>query len=399
CKGVTTQLTATSSVPGTFQWNQSAGTGPVVSVMPDTTTTYTVTFSYGAGCQRVDSVTVQVAGEIAPVVFPTDLSLCPGESVQLNSLVIPGATYAWSSNPAGFSSTLATPVVSPTQTTQYTVVSTLGNCVNSRTVQVIVFNDVTLAVSNDTMVCAGESVKLFANGSASGTYKWTPGAGTGSPFLVHTNPQQASSTYYQVVYTYGDGCTLTDSVQVKAIASFDVVILATPDTNRINLGESIELFAKVAPSQSLNGFTYNWSENNSHLSQNTEKITVKPESNDSTVTYQVEVISPAGCRQIATLTFRLVQPLVRFPNAFTPNGDQVNSSFKMLVLEGFATVERMEIYNRWGQKVFESTDPAAAWDGQVDGKDAASDVYACVVRWRRGDGALQIYVGEITLLR
>ena len=59
----------------------------------------------------------------------------------------------------------------------------------------------------------------------------------------------------------------------------------------------------------------------------------------------------------------------------------------------------MEIYNRWGQKVFDSTEPAAEWDGRVDGREAPSDVYACKVRWRRGDGALQIYVGEITLLR
>ncbi|MCB0530323.1 MAG: gliding motility-associated C-terminal domain-containing protein, partial [Saprospiraceae bacterium] len=59
-----------------------------------------------------------------------------------------------------------------------------------------------------------------------------------------------------------------------------------------------------------------------------------------------------------------------------------------------------EIYNRWGKKVYESTDPAATWDGTSEGKDAPSDVYVYVIRWQRDDGALQPpLIGDITLLR
>lgn len=399
CKGVTTQLTATSSVPGTFTWDQGVGPGNVVSVTPTETTTYVVTFHFGQDCQLTDSVTVNVEGDIAEVNFPSDLALCPGESLVLNSAAIPGATYAWSSVPGGFTSSLATPVATPDETTKYTVVTTLGNCVNTQSVNVIVFSGVTLALTNDTIVCVGEPVKLVATGSATGTYAWTPGGGTGSPLIIQTGSLLASSTVYHVLYTYGDDCTLTDSVKVKTVANFDAEIQATPDTTSINLGESIDLFAQVIPSQNLTGFHYTWSTGNEPLNQTTEMITVMPESNDTTITYLVEIVSPFGCRQTDAITFRLIQPLVKFPNAFTPNGDATNNTFKMVVLEGLATVDRMEIYNRWGQKVFESTEANAEWDGRVDGKDAPSDVYSCLVRYRQGNGGLLIYIGEITLLR
>jgi len=395
CRGATALLTATTTIPGTLQWDNGAGSGGAVNVSPTQTTIYTVTFNFGTDCQLTDSVTVVVDGQIAQVQFPADVSLCPGESITLNDLVTPGATYAWSSLPGTFTSTLPTPTVTPDQTTKYTVTTTIGSCVSTQSVDVIVFSGVTLQVSNDTTICAKETVTLVANGSATGEYLWTPGGGTG-PSLPVT---PADNTIYQVTYTYGDGCTLQETVAVDVVPNFTTEIIATPDTNTINLGESIELFAKVAPSQSLNGFQYTWFENGQQLAATTEKITAKPEVTTDMVLYLVEVVSPNGCRQTDTISFRLIQPNVVFPNAFTPNGDGINNTFQMVVLEGTATIDQMEIYNRWGQKVFDSKDPAAAWDGRTDGKEAPSDVYACTVRWRRGDGSLVIYVGEITLLR
>ena len=395
CQGATVLLTATSTVPGAFQWSHGAGSGSVVSVSPLETTTYTVTFNFGTDCQLVDSVTVAVNGQLAQVQFPADVALCPGDSITLNSLVTSGATYMWSGAPGAFTSTSPTPTVTPGQTTEYTVTTTLGNCVSTQSVDVIVFSGVTLTLSNDTTICAKESVRLLANGSATGTYVWTPGGSTGPSLVV----SPSANTTYQVLYTYGDACRLSETVEVKVVPNFGVDILATPDTSIINLGESVELFANVTPSQNLAGFQYTWFANNDLLNATTEIITAKPETTAATVTYMVGIVSPNGCHQTDTITFRIIQPNVVFPNAFTPNGDVINNTFRMVILEGFATIDRMEIYNRWGQKVFDRTDPAAEWDGRVDGKEAPSDVYACTVRWRRGDGSLVIYVGEISLLR
>jgi gliding motility-associated-like protein len=59
----------------------------------------------------------------------------------------------------------------------------------------------------------------------------------------------------------------------------------------------------------------------------------------------------------------------------------------------------MEIFSRWGQLVYEDTNPAASWDGRVDNQDAPSDVYVYRIRWRRGDGSLVISTGQVTLIR
>jgi len=395
CKNFPTQLTASGSLPGTYTWN-TGQTGQNIEVQPGVTTTYTVVYTYGDNCQLTDDVVVNVQGEGPAIVFPTDTELCPGDSVQLNSVATPGATYSWTSTPPGFSSSQATPpAFSPNQSTQYNVTATLDNCTITTSVNIIVYN-ATLTVSADQNLCAGETATLTANGSLSGTYLWSTGDNS-----ANINVTPGTTTTYDVVYTYGDGCTLEDAVKVTVIPNFTLGIASDPDTNRISVGDQIELMAVVAPSQNLSNFEFEWLENGSTNIGNTESIETSPSTNDSTIFYTLIATSPAGCVQEARINFTLVQPLVIVPNAFTPNGDEVNDKFRLKVLEGTATVLELSIYNRWGTKVYSSTEPDAAWDGKTsDGKDAPSDVYAYFIRWQRGDGALQPpKKGDVTLLR
>jgi len=90
-----------------------------------------------------------------------------------------------------------------------------------------------------------------------------------------------------------------------------------------------------------------------------------------------------------------------FPNAFTPNGDGVNDTFKPIFLCPVASTH-FRIFNRWGQKVFESRDPNAAWDGKIAGAEAASDVYGWQVEYevlRDGVAQKRTAQGDVTLLR
>jgi gliding motility-associated-like protein len=132
---------------------------------------------------------------------------------------------------------------------------------------------------------------------------------------------------------------------------------------------------------------------------NTQQITITPVTLDSSVTYVVTAVSPAGCVQTESISFTIIQPNIKVPNAFTPNGDGANDSFGLAIVEGIAKVEKMEIYSRWGQKVFASNDPNARWDGTIDGNDAPSDVYIFIIYYRGGDGALKLEKGDVTLLR
>ena len=87
------------------------------------------------------------------------------------------------------------------------------------------------------------------------------------------------------------------------------------------------------------------------------------------------------------------------PNAFTPNGDNLNSSFGVVDYGSDLAVEYMAIYERWGQKVFESHSKDQRWDGRYEGKDAPSDVYGYVIRVRFANGETKEEHGDVTLLR
>lgn len=395
CKNFPAKLTAAGFLPGTYLWS-TGQTGQVVEVNPSATTTYTVVYTFGNGCTLTGQVIVTVDGIGPEVVFPSDTELCPGESVTLNSANTQGATYLWTSNPPGFTSNQAIPPpVSPTQSTQYTVSATLDNCTLVRSVNIIVY-EATLAVSEDQNLCAGESATLTANGSLTGQYLWSNGETTPS---ITVSPAQ--TTTYNLLYTYGDGCTLQDAVKVTVVPNFTLSIVTDPDTNRVNIGEPLSLRALVAPSQNLSNFQFQWLENGSVNIGSTESIETTPSTNDSTIYYKLIVTAPNGCMQMTQVNFSLVQPKVVVPNAFSPNGDEVNDIFRLRVLEGAVTILEMSIYNRWGDKIFSSTEPDAIWDGKMDdGKDAPSDIYVYFIRWQRSDGALQPpQKGDVALLR
>ena len=66
------------------------------------------------------------------------------------------------------------------------------------------------------------------------------------------------------------------------------------------------------------------------------------------------------------------------PNAISPNGDGMNDEFRVL----YRSLREYHIwvYNRWGKLVYESTDPAKGWDGNINGRPAAEGAYYYVIR-------------------
>ncbi len=99
------------------------------------------------------------------------------------------------------------------------------------------------------------------------------------------------------------------------------------------------------------------------------------------------------CRPVQAI----IRPLVDVPNAFTPNSGDVNSIVKVM---GFG-IARMQftIWNRWGQKVFETNDRNQGWDGRVKGVVQPMDVYAYTLTVEFFDGVKTTKKGDITLIR
>lgn len=87
------------------------------------------------------------------------------------------------------------------------------------------------------------------------------------------------------------------------------------------------------------------------------------------------------------------------PTGFTPNGDGINDVFRPLGPGVYADLYQMSIFNRWGQEVFRSTDPLIGWDGNYNGSQAITGVYAFVVTYKDKNGTSKVVTGNVTLTR
>ncbi len=94
---------------------------------------------------------------------------------------------------------------------------------------------------------------------------------------------------------------------------------------------------------------------------------------------------------------RLIQPpLVFVPNAFTPNDDYSNDVWG--VSHAFVKTFEMRVFNRWGEKVWDSHDKAVQWDGQTRGLSAMNDVFVWVVTYKGWDNKFYTQKGTVTVM-
>jgi gliding motility-associated-like protein len=102
-------------------------------------------------------------------------------------------------------------------------------------------------------------------------------------------------------------------------------------------------------------------------------------------TYKVRVTSQDGCFDEDEVVLTDSCPPVYFiPNAFTPNDAPPNDIFKPY-LEGYRSMN-MRIYNRWGEKMYETNDLDGGWDGNANGGPAIEGMYICMIELIGNDG-------------
>lgn len=137
------------------------------------------------------------------------------------------------------------------------------------------------------------------------------------------------------------------------------------------------------------GYTYSWTP----TLETTPQITASLAGN-----YKVKVSSTDGCSK--TDDINLIDscpPVVWLPNAFTPNDADPNNIYKPYI-EGFKSL-RMFIYNRWGQKMYETTDLNGGWDGFYLGDTAVEGIYICLLELVGNDTYRKILKTNFHLIR
>jgi gliding motility-associated-like protein len=234
------------------------------------------------------------------------------------------------------------------------------------------------SISGNNTICAGESTTLTASGG--GTYTWNTGATSAA---INVSP--ATTTNYSVIVSIGN-CADTANYTVTVVPN----PVATAQSNvTINLGDNTTLTA-------TGGGTYQWFPPNGLSCTNCPNPVASP---NSTTTYCVYVTDAAGCTDSAcvTVTVEINCKPVYVPNAFSPNGDGEND---VLYVYGNCISEmKFVIYNRWGEKVYEGTNPKEGWDGYFRGKAENTAVFAYYLEYKLLTGGEGNKKGNISLIR
>jgi len=317
----------------------------------------------------VSSVVINVGPNVA---------ICGGATTTLSATG--GGTYSWSPAATLSSSTLANPLVTPTGAgiTSYTVVVTNNGCTGTAVTTVTVNPNPTPVISGKNSICFPENTTLTANGG--GSYLWSNGETTAAITVSPT-----SSMSYSVTVTKS-GCAgnTLDSVTVNT----SPVTVAGVEQH-IYLGQSVMLSGSGIGN-------YSWSPSAGLSCATCPNPTATP---PQTTTYSLTITNASGCMDMDSVKVIVDADCgaLFVPDAFSPNGDNFNDVF----YARNPCIQEMSfnVYDRWGNKVFNSVDPQKGWDGTFKGKKMDSGVFIYYLSAKLYDGQQVTKKGNVTLMR
>ncbi len=313
---------------------------------------------------------------------------CPGRTDGSINLTVSGATpnytYAWSN-----SSTAED--ISGLAFGSYTVTITDANsCTATASVNVGQIPELFINPITRDVLCEplkNGSVYTFPSGGTPPyNYVWQNGT-TGS----YIGGLGAGN--YAVTVTDQNGCEKDSSFIIIVGNTFD--ISASPKDTLVELGETIPIHLDAVGG---NMADIVWSPPYYLTCGDCQD----PVSNTvNNIVYEVAVVSDSGCTAYDTVRIR-VNPTYQLyvPNAFTPNGDGINDYFEIFGNKKVWLEMEMIVFNRWGEKVFESKDMNFQWDGKFRGVLQNPQVYVYELYLTYINGyKMPLQKGSLTLIR
>jgi len=234
CTGGTVGLSATGAT--TYTWLPGNLNTSSINVTPASSSIYTINGT-NSGCNGTATISVNIISAPALVLTPNAGSVCAGGSSAINATGY--ATYTWMPGNLNGSSNTFTPAA----TQIYTVSGKLGNCSGTSNATISVVNIPTVGVTGSSVICAGNSATLTANGA--GTYSWSSGPTNAQVVLT-----PASNSNY-VVTGFNSNCS--NSIAVSVSVNPNPILAVSSSSNPICLGDGANLTASGAN-------TYSWSQ-------------------------------------------------------------------------------------------------------------------------------------------
>jgi gliding motility-associated-like protein len=443
CSGSPGLALSSTATPGvTYSWSPTGGLNasniPNVIATPTLTTTYTLTVSI-AGCTNTANSTIIYVPSAPANATALQNYICIGTSTVLNATPGgPAYSYTWS--PAlGISCTnCQTPLAAPTDTSIYTLTMS-GPCLTNTTDTVIVYpvqcGQPTAYFKPDTNVVCRTNCITFNDSSFYQplTYSWVFQGGTPSTstarnprvcYDIESSQTNANGKYFVKLYVtniLGLQDSLIDSIQVLISPVADINLNATMVT--VDEGSPVildginssgELFYEWTSLPGTSTVPCNYCQCPGNPIPNPpsgytpicsaiEVTPVIPYTFPGSVYnsfYILKAINNIGCYDYDTIMVRVNKTCGELfvPTAFSPNNDGVNDVLNVLS-NNCLTSMVFEVFNRWGEKVFETTDTKQGWDGTYKGTPQDPGVFGWYLEALLWDGKTVSLKGNTMLTK
>lgn len=385
CIGKSVNLSATGATD--YVWSPASDLSSAIIAnpvaAPAKTTSYIVSSPAAGACSGKDTITVTVNPLPQITIVPGDTLLCTGSKIQL--VAGGGIQYSWSPVAGLSDPSIPNPLAAPSSKTSYSVeVTNAEGCKTLKSITIDVKESIKINASEDISICSGSSTVLQASGASD--YLWAPARGLSNASSENPEASPAVSTTYVVSSPGAGACSVNDTVLVNVNPL--PVIQVIPENPFVCAGESIQLKASGA-------VNYYWSPSTGLNNSTIADPIAKPIASTS---YKIKGVDANGCTD-SVLAKVIVGPAgkIYIPNAFTPNSDGVNDCYSIKSAIGAETFE-LAIFNRWGERVFHSTNPAVCWDGHYKGKLQPNGNYAYYLKVKSDCGNIS-EKGLITLIK
>lgn len=378
------------TAPTTATLSSTTVANPIANISSNST--FTATISDAVGCQSIQEVSVLIPSPQLAIQPIDDVVSCDYTQVNLVAETnVPASGFIWSNDPE-FENQITTEaallVTPPNDPIMYYVQATDAfGCTATESVMV---SNLASGLNFDQAfeVCNGSTIEFDIAGVNPETEisDWTPF----NPLITPLT----NNTVFTFNYTNPNGCSKTESFAVM-VSDFDPNLQIAADPTEIYQGETSQL------SVTGNGnLSYTWTPGET-LDNST--ITNPEASPTETTVYRVEAYDEvSGCSSSRDIEVKVKesicdQPNIYLPNAFTPNDDGVNDVLKV---RGVNLDEVfLSVYDRWGEKVFETDSQDIGWDGTYKGVKVTGDVYGYYLKVKCFNGREYFTKGNITVIR
>jgi gliding motility-associated-like protein len=422
CPGTTVNFTATPVNGGTapvYQWqvnNVNAGTNSAIFSSTTLANGDKVVCIMTSNVQCIapatatsNTISMSVTSNLPPSISVAAITnnICPGSAISFIATSVNGGSspvYQWQVN--GVNAGTNSPVFESNTFNNGDVVSCIITSNNvCAAVPTAISNSIIVNVNpavNPTVtitasasnICSGTPVTFTATSNNGGTYpiyQWiingnNVGLGTNNNTFISNN--LSSNDIITCQLSSSANCAVP---QTKISNSITMVVNQLPVVNGggdkiIKKGDKVVLNATT----SGNIADITWSP---ATGLDNTKILTPTASPDKTTFYTITVQSVDGC--VATDMVKVtVQENITIPNTFTPNGDGVNDTWDIKNLIDYSDCS-VQIFNRWGQEVYQSKGYYNAWDGTYNGKPLPPGTYYYVIKLGNGTKPLGGWVALI----